>query len=290
MIDIGRVFSTSFAMLRQRFWPLVGMWAVFLAIQMAASTVLAVVMVMVGMAGVAGLGAGFDDPAAFGGLGIVMIVFMVLFYGAYIVLLLAQQAAMVTLGSPLEEPVFGTAMNRGFRSALPFFGLSVLLVLAYFALTAAVLAVMSLVSVGGGAAGGVVSGLLGLLMLPLVIWLACRLSVLVAVVAVDQVFNPVTALRRSWAVTRGKALRILLALAGFIGISLVALAVPFVLIFFAADMAESSPGAGIGLGIVGLLIFVPLFVVYTIYTATFTAALHCEVTEGGAEQLEEVFA
>ena len=290
MIDIGRVFSTSFAMLRQRFWPLVGMWAVFLAIQMAASTVLTVVMLVVGMAGVASLGAGFDDPAAFGGLGIAMIIFLVLFYGAYIVLVLAQQAAMVTLGSPLEEPVFGTAMNRGFRSALPFFGISVLLVLGYFAIAAAVLAVVSLAAAGGSGAGALVTALLPLLFLPLLLWLACRLSVLVAVVAVDQVFNPITALRRSWAVTKGKALRILLALAGFIGISLVALAVPFMLIFFAADMTESSPGTGVVLGILGLLIFIPLFVVYTMFTATFTAALHCEVTEGGAERLEEVFA
>ena len=37
MIDIGRVFSTSFAIFRQRFWLLVGMWLVFFAIQMGVS-------------------------------------------------------------------------------------------------------------------------------------------------------------------------------------------------------------------------------------------------------------
>ena len=32
-MDIGRVFSISFAMFRQRFWLLLGMWLVFLVIR-----------------------------------------------------------------------------------------------------------------------------------------------------------------------------------------------------------------------------------------------------------------
>ena len=289
MIDIGRVFSTSIAMLRQRFWLLLGMLVVFFAIQMAASTVLSVGLVVIGMAGALGLGAGLEDPAALGGLGIGFLVFFALFYAAYVVLLLAQQAAMVALASPLEEPAFGTAMMRGFRSALPFFAISVILLFGYGLLTVAMLAAIG-VSAAGGASGGVIAIVLGLASMPLVIFLACRFAVLVPVVAVDQVFNPIAALRRSWSVTRGKVLRILLTLVCFVGASLVMLGVPMALVFAIAYAGQDSTAVSVTAVIIGFLLFIPLTVVFAIFTSTFTAALHCEVTGGGTEQLEAVFA
>lgn len=290
MIDIGRVFSTSVAMLRQRFWLLLGMLVVFIAIQMAATTVLTVGLLVLGMAGAMSIGAGLEDPTALGGLGIGMIVFAALFYGAYLVLLLAQQAAMVTLASPLEEPVFGTAMMRGFRSALPFFLISVLMLLAYSALAIVLTAVIGVSAAGGGAAGEFVGGVLALLSVPLMVFLACRFAVLVPVVAVDQVLNPVKALRRSWSVTRGKAFRILLALLSFGAAALVLLGVPFAIIFGGVFAGQDSPALGITALVIGSLLFIPLGAIFMMLTASFTAALHCEVTGGGAERLEEVFA
>lgn len=289
-MDIGRVFATSFAMLRQRFWLLVGMWAVFFAIQLAASIVLGIGMAVLGMAGAAGMSAGIEDPAAIAGLGVGMIVFMVLFYGAYLVIVLAQQAAMVTIASPLEEPSFSAAMTRGFKSALPFFGIAVLMMLGYLALVALMAGVLGAASVGGGTAGSAAAVVVALAFLPLLIFFACRFSVLIPVVAVDQVFNPVAAMRRSWSVTRGKVLRIMLAFLGFFGITLLALGVPFALLGGAIFAGQDNPAAVAGIGIIGVLAIIPLFVIYMIFTSTFTAALHSEVTGGGAESLEEVFA
>lgn len=286
-MEIGRVFSTSFAMFRQRFWLLLGMVLVFFAIQLAASTVIGIAVMAVGVAGMTGLGAGIEDPGALAGLGIGMIVMIVLFYGAYIVLLIAQQAAMVTIASPLEEPSFGAALVRGFRSALPFFGIAVLLMLGYLGLT--LLLGLVVAAVGGGGSG-LVSGLLALMFLPVLLYLVCRFSVLIPVVAVDQVFNPVTAIRRTWSVTRGKVVSILLALIGFIVLTLVAFAVPLGVIFGGAQAGDGSIERGIGLVALGLLLFVPILIGYTMYASAFTAALHCEVTGGGAERLEEVFA
>lgn len=289
-MDIGRVFATSFAMLRQRFWLLVGMWAVFFAIQLAASIVLGIGMAVLGMAGAAGMSAGIEDPGALAGLGVGMIIFMVLFYGAYLVIVLAQQAAMVTIASPLEEPSFSGAMTRGFKSALPFFGIAVLMILGYLALVALMAGVLGAASVGGGTAGSAAAVVVALAFLPLLIFFACRFSVLIPVVAVDQVFNPVAAMRRSWSVTRGKVLRIMLAFLGFFGITLLALGVPFALLFGAIFAGQDNPAAVAGIGIIGVLAIIPLFVIYMIFTSTFTAALHSEVTGGGAESLEEVFA
>lgn len=286
-MEIGRVFSTSFAMFRQRFWLLLGMVLVFFAIQMAVSTVMGIGMMVFGVAGLGGLGMGNEDPGAILGLGVGMIVLMVAFYGAYIVLLLAQQAAMVTIASPLEDASFGAALTRGFRSALPFFGISILLVLGYLALT---LVTGLLVAAIGGAGGAAVSGVISLLFLPVLIYFACRFAILVPVVAVDQVFNPVAAIQRSWAVTRGRVGSILLALLAFIVLTLVVFAIPLGVIFGGAVASGNSVESGIGLLALGLLLFVPLIIGYTMYAAAFTAALHSEVTGGGAEALEEVFA
>jgi membrane-anchored glycerophosphoryl diester phosphodiesterase (GDPDase) len=287
-MDIGRVFSTSFAMFRQRFWLLLGMWAVFLVIQIAAFIVLMIGIVAVGLT--AGLDSGLQDPAALTGLGAGMIAMIVLLYAAYFVILIAQQAAMVTIASPLEEPVFGAAMVRGFRSALPFFGIGLIMVLAGLVLSFGITAVFGVSVTQSNSAGAVIVAILPLLFLPLLIYLGCRFSVLIPVVAVDQVFNPFTALRRSWSVTRGKVLRILLALIGFIVLSVLVLGVPYAVLFGAAFAGNDFPTASIGLMLFGFLIFVPLLIAYTMFTSAFTAALHCEVTEGGAERLEEVFA
>ncbi|WP_066524785.1 hypothetical protein [Erythrobacter sp. CCH5-A1] len=291
MIDIGRVFATGWAMMRQRFWLLLGMFAVFFALQMVGSIVLGIVMAVMGAAGAASLGAGLDDPAAITGMSAGLIIFLVLFYGAYIVLALAQQAAMVTLASPLEEPSFGGAMARGFKSALPFFGIAVILLIAYVALSALVAGVVGVAGLGGTAAGGAVGGVMLLLILPVIVYLGCRFAVLVPVVAVDQVFNPIAAIRRSWEVTRGRVLGIFLATLALGVLTLVALGLPFLLIFGSMLGSQSEPSAAaVGGMLLGMLAFIPLFVVYTMFASAYTAALHNEVTGGGSERLEEVFA
>jgi hypothetical protein len=290
MIDIGRVFSTSWAMLRQRFWLLVGMWAVFFAIQMVGMMVLGVLIAVMGVAG-GGLGGGLEDPSALAGMGIGLIVMMVLFYGAYIVLLLAQQAAMVTLASPLEEASFGGAMSRGFKSALPFFGIAILLIIAYIAIGGVLGLLIGAAGMGSPDAAGILGGVLLLAFMPVLIYLGCRFAVLVPVVAVDQVFNPFSAIRRSWSVTSGKVLRIFLCTVIFMVISLVIIGLPFMLIFGATLGSGGDPGAGaVGTMLLGFLLFIPLMIVYTIFASAYNAALHSEVTGGGAEAYEEVFA
>lgn len=289
-MDIGRVFSISFAMFRQRFWLLLGMWLVFLVIQFAAAIAIFVGVIGMGLAGAAGLAGGLEDPAAFTGLGIGMIAAVVLFYAGYIVILLAQQAAMVTIASPLEEPSFGGAMVRGFRSALPFFALALLMMLGYFILALGIMMLLGVSDAVGGSGGRAFAAILPILFLPVIIYLACRFAVLIPVVAVDQVFNPITALRRSWSVTRGKTLAILLALIAFVVVSLVAVGLPVVLLIAAADAAEGGSGAGAVLAIIGGLLIIPVMIVYTLFAAAFTASLHSEVTGGGSDRLEEVFA
>lgn len=290
MIDIGRVFATSWAMLRQRFWLLLGMFAVFFAIQMVGAIVLMIALAIMGAAGAAAMGTGLEDPSAITGMSIGLIIFMVVYYGVYLVLLLAQQAAMVTLASPLEDGVFGTAMARGFKSALPFFGITIILVLGYFALGALLFGIADVAGLGGSTAGGVVGVVLMVLFVPVIVYLGFRMAVLIPVVAVDQVFNPIAAIRRSWAVTRGRVLGIFLATLAFSALSLLFLGLPFLLVFGAVSGAEENPGAAIGAILLAMLVFIPMIVVYTMFASAYSAALHSEVTGGGSERLEQVFA
>jgi membrane-anchored glycerophosphoryl diester phosphodiesterase (GDPDase) len=290
MIDIRRVFSTSFAMLRQRFWLLVGMWVVFFAIQMAASSVLGVGMVVMGAAGATSLEAGLQDPAAFAGMGVGFVIFMVLFYAAYLAIVLAQQASMVTLSSPLEQPAFGAALVRGFKSVLPFIGLMLILILGYMAMSLVFVLIAAALSVTGETTAGIFAVVLALLFLPVLIYLGCRLSVVIAVVAVDEVHNPITALRRTWAVTKGKVLGILLVLIGTLLLAFVVLGLPILLFFGSAIGAEGDSLAAVGGAVFAVLLLIPLFIIYSVFSSAIISALHAEVTDGGAEKLEDVFA
>lgn len=289
MIDIGRVFATAWAMLRQRFWLLLGMVAVFFAIQIVASMVLGIVLAIMGAAGAVGIGAGLDDPAAITGMSIFFVLVMVVIYGAYLVLVLAQQAAMVTIASPLEDPSFGNAMARGFKSALPFFVISVILGIGYVALGAVVFALVGVAGFGGGLTGGIIGIVLLLLFMPVMVYLGCRFVVLVPVVAVDQVFNPIAAIRRSWAVTRGRVLGIFLANLVLAVLTLAVFGVPFGLIFGTAVSGDPASGAPLLLLLLPF-VFLPLIAVYVMFATSYMAALHSEVTGGGSERLEEVFA
>jgi membrane-anchored glycerophosphoryl diester phosphodiesterase (GDPDase) len=142
---------------------------------------------------------------------------------------------------------------------------------------------------GGGATGGIFGTVLLVLFMPVMVYLGCRMAVLVAVVAVDQVFNPIAAIRRSWAVTRGRVVGIALAFLLYGLLTLVIFGLPIGLIFTTA--LSGDPASGLPLLLLLLpLVFLPVLVVYVIFASSFSAALHSEVTGGGAERLEEVFA
>lgn len=281
MIEIGRVFSTGWRMLRQRLWLMLGMCAVFLAIQFGAFMVMGIGFLLLGTAGAAGFSGAIEDPSAMMGLGIGLLLVFVLLYAAYLVLLLAQQAALVTLASPLEDASFGAAMGRGFKSAPPFFVILVIMLLGYFAL-AALMAGLSL-AVGGNT-------IVTLLFLPVMAYLACRLSVLVPVVAVDQIYNPLKAIRRAWSLTRGKVLGIFVTLLIYTVGVVAIIATPILLLTNVADGGGASPEAAAGAALGVFLLVFPLLFFYLITLSAMAASLHHELTGGGAEALEEVFA
>ncbi len=288
-VDIGRVFSTAWATIKERFWLLVGMVVVYFAIQAIFG------MVFGGVIGGAvfamGAGAsGLDSPEMLlGGLGIGMIVLLFIFYLAIFVLMFAQQCSMSALATPLQRLQFGDAFGVGFKGGMTFLGIIFFLILGYiaFVVVAALLGVV--LSFMGDAAPLIVA----ILFFPALVYLGLRFAVLVPVVAVDKVFNPIKALQRSWQITGGNVLAILVV---YIAVSVVALAllgIPFLMMAGSFAALESGDAAG-AMGALGavfgiFLLFIPLTIIYSIVTVTVTACLHAELSDTGTQNLEETF-
>ena len=278
-------------MFKQRFWLMVGMGLLYFAIYMLFGVV-AGSLLGGSMMAMTGAASGFDSPGAgLAGLGIGMILLMIVMYLGYFVILFAQQCAMTELATPLRRVRFGDALTGGLKGGLTFLGIVVLGILAYilFAIVSALLVgMMSLL----GDVGAVLSVLLFLVILPLAIYVGLRLMVIVPVVAVDRVFNPITAITRSWEITRGHVLSAFVVYLVIIGVALALLVIPIVMIFGAIAGAASTgdPSAAIASAIGALLLSIPLFLLYTIASIVIVASFHAELVGPATDELEDAFA
>ena len=284
-IDIGRVFSNTWEMIKQRFWLLLGLWAVFFAVQMVFAIIFSVIM---GGSFAAAASGGGD--AMLEGLGVGAMVMIFILYIGYIMIALAQQCSMTEMASPIEKPEFGQAFTNGFKAAPTLLGLIFLLLLGYigFAIVAAIVgAILSILGEIGG-------WLMLLLIIPAALYLMARLSVIVPVVSVDKERNPFKAIGRTWNMTNGKALPIIVVFLIVIGVALLMIGIPIFVMFGsafgAAASGDPSAAAGAVAGVIGgfLLIF-PLFIIYSIFSAAIISCLHAEVTDSTAEKAQETF-
>lgn len=252
-LGVGQILSDTFAMVRSRFWRLVGLYFVWFAI-LAGFSILAMVVVGGGAAALAG---SLEDPGALGGLGAGFLVTMAIVYLGYILISSAQNAAMCTMASPLRNGDFGDAMGSGVRAALPMLGVMILLILGYVVLFAIVGAL--------AAAIGSVGAIIGYIaVFALLLWLGARIGIVLAVVPVDGVRNPIAAIGRAWNLTAGNALPIMLSFLAFIVIGGAAIAALFVPMLGSIGSIQQggTPGVGSMLFLVfGLLIVVIVFLV-----------------------------
>lgn len=187
--------------------------------------------------------------------------FIAQYWWAILLLLLVWNlgalAVMAVIGDP-TRPTVGQAVRRGL-SYLPtqFGSLIVTNLLTSLVLTAAfILGILT--------GSQLVAQALALLAFPVIIWLLTRWSLSSPTVAIEKTANPLAALRRSWGMTRGNALRLLafyvLLFAAFVVISQV-----LGLLF---SVIVALPGAGIARVIEallsGLLTAVLLLLIYAV--------------------------
>lgn len=286
-ISLSEILSRTAQITGSRLGGLIGMWLAFFAMQMlfilvafgAFGTSLAAL-------GLAAEGDGMGDMGL-GAMGAGMMFLLVLFYVIYFYFYAAQAAAMSRLASPLLAPNFGEALTGGFVSGISLTGAFLLLLIGYivgivlFSIAAGVLSLL-------GAVGGIIAMIA---VIGVVLYFACRLSVLAPVVAVDGVRNPVAAIRRAWQMTGGNVLNILLALVVLAVGAVVLFAIPFALFYGSIEsLGEGgNPMSEVGSMIGMFALFGVAGVIVAVVSSVMFAVIHAGVSGTQAEDLERTF-
>lgn len=273
----SRALSEAFELFKSRFGPM-------LAVSLLYYVLLGVVFALFGASLFGQIMAvnGGANPAAIGaGMGFGIFVLYLAIYG----LQFFHQAALVRLCSDRHEPSLGEAISIGLRCVPTLFGVAILMVVALFAIVIAI----SLLAAGTmmGTRGGALTALVPLVLLIGLGYLAMRLSMILPVIANEDERNPITAIRRSWALTRGSAFKLfllfvlVLIVMGVIAMVLFSLTLGF-------PQAGAVPAAS---GMIGFFIAMVLFgLSLGIYFIALIAAIHRQLASPAVTAIEETFA
>ncbi len=184
---------------------------------------------------------------------------------------------LLTLLTDREKPTVGQAIKLGIRGLLPYFGALILIVIAAAILIGLPLGVLS-------AAGlGVVAVLIAI---PVLIYVSVKFSLYTAVIAIEQEYNPIKALQRSWQLTKGNSLMLfvfLLLLAIVIGILALLVTLATGVIFAAIGGTVEQAGVGFFSSIVNAVAAIVFLAVF--------AAVHQQFSgkSGTGAEVTDVF-
>ena len=145
-------------------------------------------------------------------------------------------AVMAVVGDP-ARPTVQAAMSRG----MSFLASSVAAQILTSVLT--MLAMFVAIILGAITGSQTIAATMAVFAIPVIVWLMTRLSLTGPTIAIEKVANPVTALRRSWRMTRGNGLRmiafyVLLFAAFFVISQVLALLVGLVTALPGAEVAK----------------------------------------------------
>lgn len=274
---VSRIFAETWAILKSRLGPLLGLWGAYFAAQIALFVILG------GMMGASMMGAA---SAGFSGMGGGSIALIFLLYVAYFLLALAQIGSLTAMASPLRQVSFGEALNIGIRSAVPLLGVLVVLMVAYFVCALVVGGVIGLLSSLGSAA----PALALILVIPAVLYLMCRLCLIYAVVAVDRVGNPITAVSRTWILTRDNVLPIFGVMVVFVVAMVIVgglLLAPMISSFGSVASGGVPNFGSMGFSFIGLFL---MSIAISIASSALFAVIHGQLSDSSAVTSSEVFA
>jgi hypothetical protein len=144
---------------------------------------------------------------------------------------------------------------------------------------------------------GSLAMIFGLILGVAVFYCFCRLVVLSPVVAIDGVKNPITAIMRSWELTKGSGLQIFLSVLVFvvlISVLMLLLFLPFGLSL--GSMAQFGAGGSPGFGSIGLMMlgliagYLVILALLAILGGALMAVIHAETSEAAGHGASGVFA
>lgn len=110
--------------------------------------------------------------------------------------------AVLTVLGDGERPTVGEAVGRGVRLLPTQFAAQILAGLAAFA------PVILLIGIGAASGSPAIAIVLGLLGVPIGLYLIVKFSMSSPAIAIERVINPIAALRRSWHLTKGNSFRL----------------------------------------------------------------------------------
>lgn len=272
----SRALSEALEILKGRFGPLVAVTLIFYV------ALFGVVLALGGGMAATMMAAGGADPAqAFAGMGLSIVLLYLVIYAIQF----AQAIATMRLCSDRHPPSIGEAMSAGLRGVPTMFGVVLLLMLAGIVVGL----VLSLVAAGlmAAANSAALSLVLALLLFGAMLYLLARLSLIVPVIAIDEVMNPVTVIANSWRMTASSAFKIVLVY----GLALIVMAVIMIALFFATiglpglAATTPSPGGIIGLGVAILVLGLTL----GLYFNCLIAAIHRQLSSGNVAATSQTF-
>ena len=214
-------------------------------------------------------------------------------YGGTIILLyiviyavsFAQQAALCRLCSDRHAASIGGAISAGIKCVPTLFGVAILLIIALFALM--LVASLGMAGVVAGTESAGLTIVLGLLMLIGFVYVFARLSMVLPVVAIDDVRNPITAIGNAWRMTGGNVLRLVLVFV----LVMVVMGV-LLMVLSALTLGSFNPGAVPSIG--NLIGFGTLMLVFGLtvglYFLALVAAIHRQLADTTVSAVEDTFA
>lgn len=270
----SRAFTDAFQRLGSRFGLLAGIWLLFFA------AVIGLLAVFGGMFFVLirQTTGGGNPLAGIGGS-------LILFYLLYLLVLFAQQIALSRASTGRAEDTFSVALGAGLRGALPMLG--VLLIYLVVGIGAGLVISLIFAGIVAGTQSPAFAVVLPLLLLIAVFYLFARLSLVLPLVAIEEVRNPITAIAKAWRLTANNSIKIALIW----GLILIAV---FVLYGVGLMVTIGLPAPGNVPGPTGSIAFLIMMLVMGLsaglYMVTLTTALYEQLSPSSAEQTAETFA
>ena len=284
-VEIGKVFSNAWAILKERWAALLGLWALFFGVMLLFFFVLGSLFANVIAGAMNGLS--YDSPfdnASSLGMGFTVIVVFVLVYAIFLMIVFAQQGAMVAKASPLLKLGFGEALRRGVKGSLTYLAIMVIYIIASLIVGLLITLLTLILSFLGDLGKFIVDALVTIGS----IYLACRFCVIVPVITVDKVYNPITAINESWRITSPHVLRIFLVLL-IAGVAAFLLMLPFAGLIASLELDSVNMGGAISAFITIFSVFGLIYLGFSLFGATLFASLHAETSDNQAAAVSKTF-
>jgi hypothetical protein len=184
---------------------------------------------------------------------------------------------LLALLTDRRRPTVGEALMTGIKCLLTSFAAQIIMGLIVGAIIAVPLAV-------GSAAGGGAGVLVGLVAFVAVIYVLTKFSLTVPVLVIEGVMNPVRALARSWALTKGNSFRLFL----FYVLLFVAFMVIAMVLLMIGGVVGAIGGEEVATFVGALINSATNMIGLTLYLAV-QASAHRQLSGGTPQALGETF-